>query len=266
MHLVHRVRSALIAAALACLTGWGGVASAAEREHERERGQPDTIHEAMTGSDSRDSHTHQHAPPVARYVAEGGAVFILDRSGPAALFRMAHSNEIWALRPTPGPGGDIIYKNDLDQPMLRISRLGGVTLFTLQKPMGAPAALDGEGTPFHAPVMNAQLLLHILISDSGRASHAANRLIPFNAESAPGSEFLIADAAGVATEALVQMSGFHEGRLLLDRVKSVRLAVGRRTEARFQHGEIVITLQPKQGLAGRPSSGRIAKAIVEGVD
>lgn len=258
MLVANRVNSALIAAVLAGLAGHGGTAHARE--------QPDTIHEAMVGQGSPQSHVHQHAPQVARYVSDTGSIFILDRSGPAALFRLEHSVEIWALRPTPGPGGDIIYKNDLDQPVVRVSRLGGLTLFTTQRPMGVPASLEGEGAPYRAPTLSPQILFQVLLRDSSRASRAAQRLIPYNAESRPGAEFLLADAAGVVTEALVQMSSFREGRVVLERVKRVRLTVGKRAEARFHGGEIDIVVMPKQGLAGRPSSGRIAKAVVESPD
>ena len=96
-----------------------------------------TIREAMVGAAARDS--HMHLPRVGRFISETGSIFILDRSGPAALFRFEHSPEIWALRPTAGPGGDIIYKNDLDQPVVRVSRLGALTVFTTQRPLGAPA-------------------------------------------------------------------------------------------------------------------------------
>jgi hypothetical protein len=218
----------------------------------------------MVGAAARDAHTH--LPLVGRFISETGSTFILDRSGPAVLFRFEHSPEIWALRATAGPGGEVIYKNDMDQPVVRISRLGGLTIFTTQRPMGIPATLEGEGAPFHPPSLSPQALLQLLVRDSARTSHAAERLIRFDAEAGPGSEFVIADAAGVASEALVQMASIREGRPLLERVKRVRLSVGRRSDARFRGGVLEITVFPKAGLAGRPSSGRIARAIVEGAD
>jgi hypothetical protein len=200
------------------------------------------------------------------FISETGSTFILDRSGPEALFRFERSSEIWALRPTAGPGGDIIYKNDLDQPVVRISRLGGLTVFTTQRPMGAPAMLEGDALPFHPPLLSPQALLQLLVRDSAHASRAAERLIRFDAEASPGSEYVIADAAGVATEALIQLASIREGRPLLERVKRVRLSVGRHSDAKFRSGVLEITVYPKSGLAGRPSSGRIAKAIVEGAE
>lgn len=257
MHPVLRVSSALIVAAAAL--GAAALLPCAPAYCET-----DTIREAMVGAAARDAHIH--LPVVGRFISETGSTFILDRSGPATLFRFEHSPEIWALRPTAGPGGDIIYKNDMDQPVVRISRLGGLTVFTTQRPMGAPAILEGEGAPFHPPTLSPQALLQVLVRDSAHASRAAERLIRFDAEAKPGSEFVIADAAGVAAEALVQMASIREGRPLLERVKRVRLMVGRRSDAHFHGGVLEITVFPKAGLAGRPSSGRIAKAIVQGAD
>jgi hypothetical protein len=257
MHPVLRVSSALIVAAAALV-------SAAVVPCAPAYGETDTIREAMVGAAARDA--RMHLPIVGRFISETGSTFILDRSGPEALFRFERSTEIWALRPSAGPGGDIIYKNDLDQPVVRISRLGGLTVFTTQRPMGAPAMLEGDALPFHPPLLSPQTLLQIMVRDSARASRAADRLIRFDAEAGPGSEFVIADAASVAAEALIQMASIREGRPLLERVKKVRLSVGRHADARFHGGVLEITVDPKAGLAGRPSSGRIDKAIVEGAD
>jgi hypothetical protein len=259
MHPAFRVSSAPLVAA--AIVGVAALLVAAPALCET-----DTIREAMMGAASQGAHIHEHPPVVGRYMSETGSTFILDRSGSIALFRFEHSAEVWALRPTPGPGGDIIYKNDLDQPVVRISRLGGLTVFTTQRPMGSPATLQGEGSPFHPPVLSPQALFQILIRDSARASRAAERLIPFSADDTPGSEFVIADAAGICAEALVQMAAIREGKPLVDRVKKVQLRVGRRSEAHFHAGVVEIVVFPKAGLAGRPSSGRIAKAIVEGAD
>lgn len=257
MVFVHWVRSALVIAAAAF--GVAGILACSPA-----RCDTDTIREAMGVAPGVGAHIH--LPLVGKFVSESGATFILDRSGPAVLFRFERSTEIWALRPSAGPGGDIIYKNDLDQPVVRVSRLGALTVFTTQRPMGAPATLEGEGPPFRPPPLSPQQLLLILFRNSARASHAADRPIPFNAEAVPGAEFVLADAAGVTSEALVQMSAIREGRPLLDHVRRVHFQVGRRAEARFHGGVLDITVYPRAGLAGRPSSGRIARAIVEGAE
>src|SRR6478609_2586857 len=82
-------------------------------------------------------------PPVARYMAGEGKSFILDRSADSseALLKFDDSPEVWVLEPSPGPGGVTIYRNDVGEPVVRVTRLGGVTLYTPRTPEGMPASL-----------------------------------------------------------------------------------------------------------------------------
>ena len=82
-------------------------------------------------------------PPAARYQTDEGAVFVLDRSTPRTLLKFENDPEIWVLDRANGPRGDVIYRNDLGEEMLRATRLGGVTVFTMRRPEGSPAAFDG---------------------------------------------------------------------------------------------------------------------------
>lgn len=66
-------------------------------------------------------------PPTARYVSGAGQSFILDTSGSRALMRFERSTEVWVLRPTPAPRGDIIYRNDNGDQVLKVTPDGGVT-------------------------------------------------------------------------------------------------------------------------------------------
>lgn len=200
------------------------------------------------------------APPVARYVSEDGDVFVLDRSQGQPFLKFDNSPEVWVLQPQPGPRGDVIYKNDLGQPIVRATRLGGVTVFTDQRPEGSAAALAGGGDPLRLGFLGPQALLERLAQASGRASRAARRLIPFNAEANPASSSLIADAAMVASEAVIRMArgGDHE---TLARVRRVQLIEGKKAGARLgKGGSLQITVAPGEGLAGRPSSERIVAA------
>src|SRR5205085_2614180 len=99
------------------------------------------------------------APPlIARYVSEDGHSFVLDRSQPRPLLKFDDSAEVWVLNPQPAPRGDTIYKNDLGEPMLRATRLGGVTLFTEDRPNGAAVSLAGGGTPLRLMLLNVAAL------------------------------------------------------------------------------------------------------------
>jgi len=204
------------------------------------------------------------APPVARYVSEDGDAFILDRSQGRALLKFDDSPEVWVLAPNPAPRGDTIYKNDQGEPVLRATRLGGITIFTDQRPEGSAAAFAGGGPPLRLSPMGPQALLERLAQASARASHAARRLIPFDADASPASSALIADAAVVASEAVMRMARPGAARAPLARLKQVRLGEGRRAGVQFSRGALQITVAPAQGLAGRPSSERIVAVTARG--
>jgi hypothetical protein len=196
-------------------------------------------------------------PPVARYVTEDGDVFTLDRTQPKPLLKFENSFEVWALQPQPAPRGDTIYKNDLGEPVLRATRLGGVTVFTDQRPGGAAAALMGVGTPLRMAIMGPQTLFDRLAQASFRANHAARRTIPFEVEATPASSALIADAAMVTSDVVVRLSKRSDARKLLDRIQKVRLVEGRKSSVQLIDGVLVVIVAPPEGFAGRPSSDRI---------
>jgi hypothetical protein len=197
------------------------------------------------------------APPIARYISEDGDVFTFDRTQPKPLLKFDNSFEVWALQRSPAPRGDTIYKNDLGEPVLRATRLGGVTIFTDQRPGGSAAALLGPGPPLRLAIMGPSALFDRLYQASFRVAHAARRTIPFDAEATPASSALIADAAMVTSEALVRIAKRNDGRRLLERISKVRLVEGRKSSVQLSEGALVVTVAPPDGMAGRPSSDRI---------
>jgi hypothetical protein len=205
------------------------------------------------------------AVPVARYAIDAGGGFVLDRSGPRPTLRFDDSPEIWMLRSARGPRGDEILADDLGGPMLRITRLGGVTVFTRRFPQGAAAALAGPAAPLRLIRVDAGALYQRLVLASARASRAAQRLIGFQAlDVDPDSAALIADAALVTTETVVQLAGSPGGRQRLQHVARVDFARGRAADVRFESGVIHVAVTPELGPGGRPSSARILQAIVQG--
>jgi hypothetical protein len=200
-------------------------------------------------------------PPVARYISEDGDAFILDLSHPHPLLKFENSPEVWALQAQPAPRGDVIYKNDLGQPVLRATRLGGVTVFTTHRPQGEAVALAGGGSPIRLTAMGPQALLERLGQASLRASRAAKHVILFDAEATPASSAVIADAAVVASVAVTRLAERPQGQARLASLKRVYLEEGKRVAASVDRGTLKITVTPAQGLAGRPSSGRIMAAV-----
>ena len=205
------------------------------------------------------------APAVARYEV-GASSFVLDTApGKQAFLKFEDNPEIWVLRATSGPRGDVIYKNDMDEPMVRATRLGGITLFTPTQPDGMPAAFIGQGSTLHSPRdMEPEELFNIFVQASARVSHMAQHLVVFEgaqditAASAP----VFADAAILTSQAFTRVGGKgKEGRMLVARFVKVEFNAGKDAAASARGQVVQITVCPDQGVAGRPSSERIASVI-----
>lgn len=197
-------------------------------------------------------------PPVARYVSETGEGFILDRSNERALLRFENSPEIWVLQPQIGPRGDVIYKNDIGQVLLRATRVGGLTLFTGKRPDGASASLAGASPPIRLKAIGPVDLLRVLLAASTRASRLARHRISFESEATPVSSTLIADAAILTVMAIERVSRRPDGAALMSRIQRVIIVEGRRPEVALRAGTLLVVVSPALGVAGRPSSERIA--------
>lgn len=210
------------------------------------------------------------APPVARYVSETGAAFVLDRAAPQPLLKFENSSEVWVLSPQAAPRGDTIYKNEMGDLVLRATKLGGMTLFTAERPDGDAAALMGKAPSIQPPtVLSMSALFQRLVQASVRASRAAQHRISFEASAdatgasddvTPATSVLVADTATVTAEAFEKMAR-NGDRALLARVGRVLLAKGHKPGASLKGGDLTVTYAPDKGLAGRPSSKRIIKVV-----
>jgi hypothetical protein len=216
---------------------------------------PLSFRTALVGAEGQRS----AGPPIGRYELDDGGVFILDRSTPKPLMKFEDSPEIWALQPATGPRGDTIYRNDLGEPMLRATKLGGMTVFTERRPDGSAAALEGPSSPLRVPQLNAQALFIHFYQASIRASRAARHEVGFETreDAVPATAGLLADTAMVTSQALVSIGGRPNGKALLARITDVVIAQGSRAGAMLQRGVLTITIVPADGIAGRPSSRRI---------
>ena len=202
--------------------------------------------------------------PVARYQPDHGSGFILDRSVNPPLLRFEDSPEVWILQAQPGPRGDTIYRNDIGQPMLRATKLGGLTLFTDDNPDGEAAAYDGEAASLHVSgFMPPSILLQRVVQASLHSSRAAQRVIPFSTvdDATPETAALVADTATVTAEAIGRVARLANGRTTLTRVLKVLLAKGRRPDAHLQSGSLTVTYAPNSAAGLRPSSERILQVI-----
>src|SRR5262249_35166819 len=84
----------------------------------------------------------RNEPRIGHYVSEDtGIGFILDRSSELAKLKFDSSEEIFALRWQLAAGGDRLLVRDDGEVLLRLSWLGGITLFTQGNARGIPVAL-----------------------------------------------------------------------------------------------------------------------------
>ncbi len=206
-------------------------------------------------------------PPVARYVAVQGSTFIFDRTGPGqqALLKFDDDPEVWVLQPSPAPGGGTVYKNDAGEPVLRITRLGGVTLFTSQEPEGMPVALLGDADDLlPPPMMPMSALLQRATQASFRVSRVAQHPITFDAASVtPPAVPLFSDAFAVAADAITRLGRRVEARAFLARLDKVQFVMGPKPDVSVSGAVMTITVTPGKGFAGRPSSDRVVRAALK---
>lgn len=235
------------------------VAGVAQAQAER------TLRDSLIGRATPNDGRTNAPPTVARFTTDRGASFVLDRSRRNPLIQFDGDSEVWALTPTPGPMGDIIFKNDLGEPVLKATRWGGMILFSKDRPTGDPVAVAGRAEAFEPGHMSPSQLFQHLVRTSKKASAALSRLVRFEADvQTPGADYLFADAATVTADAIVEMSATTKGRKLLAPVQEVKLIEGRPPSAWVEGDTLMLKLDLSKGWGGRPSSKRVMKVLASG--
>ncbi|KDP93195.1 hypothetical protein ER13_03120 [Brevundimonas sp. EAKA] len=210
--------------------------------------------------------SRRNLPPSARYVAGTGQGFVLDVTGSRPLLRFDRSTEIWVLRPAPAPRGDIVYRNDNGDQVLRVTADGGMTLYTTTAPQGSPVSPSGEAAPLLAPALTAVQLWNYIIRQSDRASRALGRLVVVDVDIQPGSEAVAADALSTAVDAIARMARSPALRREADKIRRIEIVdQGRGPQATFSRGVLRVVIMPRAGVAGRPSSALIVRVVADDV-
>ncbi|HYC98251.1 DUF4908 domain-containing protein [Brevundimonas sp.] len=200
-------------------------------------------------------------PPVGRYVAESGEGFILDRSGRHPLLRFDRRDETWVLRPSAAPRGDVIYRNDAGEQVLRVTPSGGMTIYTPRAPGGSPASFTGSGPSLTPPTLGPVLLFRLMAQRSHMVSQAVGRLVEVNL-GGEQSEALCVEALIVTTEAVIRIARSPTARQYIDDLRSITIVEGSRAGVTYARGRLTVTVDPGEGMAGRPSSARVIRAIL----
>ena len=101
-----------------------------------------------------------------------------------------------------------------------------------------------------------------LVVGSARCSHAMRRLVGFEAPDVDAkSAAVIADAAEVTVVAVIAVQEQAVRRVAMRRLSRVVFTKGATPDVVFRGGVLNIIVAPPEGLAGYPSSQRIARAI-----
>ncbi|MGH7018474.1 MAG: DUF4908 domain-containing protein [Brevundimonas sp.] len=209
----------------------------------------------------RDQSVTRTVPPPARYVSEAGQGFVLDRSGSLTLLRFDRSTETWALRPSSAPRGDTIYRNDAGEQVLRVTPSGGITVYTTRNPGGSPVSQAGPAVSLEPTSLGPVQMFNLMTRRSGLVSEAMGRLVRINV-SGDQSEALCIEALIVTTDAVVRIARSPSARPFLDRLRSITVVEGSRASVSYSQGDLRVVVDPQRGIAGRPSSARVIRAVI----
>jgi hypothetical protein len=223
---------------------------------------------AASGSATR---AYDREPPrIAHYSSEYARVgFVLDRSGELAKLRFDGNEEILVLRWQPAAGGDRLLVRDDGEVVLRISGLGGMTLFTPDNRRGVPVGPDGPGAPLTPapPSIGSVREIAGRIMAQLRAETGTEIVFEANwgaASGDAGARGILFDAIRNAGTALFEISRTAPGRAgISNYLRRVRFMQARYPSITLQGDMLIVAFSVEQGLAGRPSSHAIRRQLAQ---
>ena len=243
---------------LAILTGPSQAMAATQVLTNQERGNAQVEYSRQI----RNQSVTRTTPRMGRYRAANGQVFALGQAGNQLLLRFDRSNETWVLRPTSAPRGDTLYRNDAGEQFLRVNASGGITLYSRRSPGGSPvSAEDGPVPNLEPQALGPVNLLNVIMRRSLLISDTMGRLVQINLDG-DQSEALCVEALMVSTDTVVRIARSPSARPFLDGLRVITIIEGNRSAVTYQRGELRIVVDPSRGVAGRPSSARIIRAII----
>lgn len=223
----------------------------------------------LTSAGAMMTRAYEREPPrVAHYTSEYARIgFILDRSGELAKLKFDGSEEILVLRWQPAAGGDRLLVRDDGEVVIRISGLGGMTLFTPAMRGGTPVAPDRVVPPLLPVPPSIALVRDIAGRIMMQLRAETGKEILFEANwgavaGDPGARGILFDAIRNAGTALFDISRSGPGRVALaNYLTRVRFVHARMPGIVLQGDMLVVNFSVEQGLAGRPSSFAIQRQL-----
>ncbi len=177
--------------------------------------------------------------------------------------------EIYQIKPTRGPRGDLIYKNAEGDTMMRIASYGGATVFwpgegrglAASKSFGDDASLRLGFVEYATAVRRAQ-------AATAYVSAAIGAPIIFDTGAAPVGEHenaaVLGDAIIRAANGIKDVADDPTGaRIIANRIRRVSFALSNAPGIGLESGVLKISYVPGQDIDGRPSSAAVAHYLEE---
>lgn len=224
---------------------------------------------ALLSAGAMVSRAYEREPPrIAHYVSEFANIgFVLDRSTELPKLRFDRTEEILVLRWQPAAGGDRLLLRDDGEIVLRISGLGGITLFTPENRRGIPVAANGPAQPLLATAPPISVVRDIAGRIMMQLRAETGREIVFEANwnavaGDAGARGILYDAIRNAGTALFNVVRTGPGRTgVINYLKRVRFVPSRFPAISLQGDMLIVAFSVEQGLAGRPSSFAIHRQL-----
>ncbi|GBF59178.1 hypothetical protein PbB2_02870 [Candidatus Phycosocius bacilliformis] len=187
--------------------------------------------------------------------------FVLDRSQPrVVLLQFDGDPEVWALTSSWGPRGDEFLRNDIGEVIVRITTLGGVTVYGPLGTNGGLAASQGKAKSLPAPSRSEGTLQATLQKALRWFDRFSSRSIRVEA-SGGLPPALVHEALERAAQGMSRAPRGYFGRPER-KVKLIRVQRSfDQPSVRWQSGVLTIGVVPGAGYAGRPSSAAVLLAL-----
>ena len=158
----------------------------------------------------------------------------------------------------------MVFKNDVGEPVLRFSGLGGMTVYTAAHPEGAPAALVGMASPIRLQtVQDIAELGGRELAVSRRVSRVLQRRVLVDIPDIGAESWtLVADVINLAADAFERDADRIHQDQKLPHVDRLLVVEGDQPTVQVGYDTVQITVAAAKGAAGRPSSAKIAKALL----
>jgi hypothetical protein len=184
--------------------------------------------------------------------------FVIEERGRGALMQFEGSKEVIPLRAVPAPRGDIVLKSDSGEVVLRKTEAGNMVSFIGNR-NGGPADVVGPAASLGVPAMPASLDELRKQSAARLSKMAGHEVTIFGTAEFADNEEWAADALSNVEDAVQRANG-PAGRVAA-KLTAVRLVRSKASNVSFKDGELILSVNPDLGYAGRPSSDYIANAL-----